>query len=276
MDKMSSIESCKREIMQKSVYDIIIQGGQSNAEGCGLGPVSATKAYIPSSEILYLNYEKKVQWGDDGPQVEILNREPEIKMAADRVLNGTRYGDFSLTFAKEYLGGRWHLEGRKVLIVRGAVGGTSFIQGHWGTNNSLYLKMLELADYALQLNPENRIIAFLWHQGESDAINGTVPEVYYKQLTDMLQDFRKRYGNIPFIAGDFVQDWKNQNLDSCQPIINEIHRLIQNNASCAFVETDGLQSNNEKMCNGDTIHFCLEALYELGKRYYKAFEKMKK
>ena len=36
-------------------YDIIIQGGQSNAEGSGRGPV--LKAYEPSEDIYYLDVE---------------------------------------------------------------------------------------------------------------------------------------------------------------------------------------------------------------------------
>lgn len=33
-------------------YDIIIQGGQSNAEGSGIGPV--TQEFSPNSNILYI------------------------------------------------------------------------------------------------------------------------------------------------------------------------------------------------------------------------------
>ena len=35
-------------------YDIIIGGGQSNAEGSGVGPVDAFEEFKPSSNILYL------------------------------------------------------------------------------------------------------------------------------------------------------------------------------------------------------------------------------
>lgn len=38
------------------MHDIIIQGGQSNAEGSGLGPVE--KEYIPSAQVLYLEAKK--------------------------------------------------------------------------------------------------------------------------------------------------------------------------------------------------------------------------
>ena len=47
-------------------YDIIIQAGQSNAEGCGRGPV--TEEYTPDGDIMYLykNYtnEDKIVHGE--------------------------------------------------------------------------------------------------------------------------------------------------------------------------------------------------------------------
>ena len=45
-------------------YDIIIQGGQSNAEGSGIGPVK--EKYLPSEDILYLDVEKTVQAPPEG------------------------------------------------------------------------------------------------------------------------------------------------------------------------------------------------------------------
>ena len=38
--------------IKKIALDIIIEGGQSNAEGTGIGPVD--KEYYPTSQILYL------------------------------------------------------------------------------------------------------------------------------------------------------------------------------------------------------------------------------
>jgi hypothetical protein len=37
------------------------------------------------------------------------------------------------------------------------------------------------------------------------------------------------------------------------------------------VESDGLQSNDQALGTGDTIHFSRRAIYELGKRYFEAF-----
>ena len=166
-------------------------------------------------------------------------------------------------------------EDRALLIVRGVIGGTGFKKGHWGLQDEIYLKMLEMTDYALQFNPENRVVAFLWHQGEHDAFEGNPPEQYRKQLTDMLDDVRSRYGKMSFIAGDFVNEWKSKNLSICEPIVDVIRQVVKEIANAGFVETADLISNNQKTGNGDDIHFCRESLHELGYRYFAAWKKLR-
>ena len=250
-------------------YDIIIQGGQSNAEGSGIGPV--TQEFSPNSNILYLEAKKSVDLVEEGLRIEYFDEPFIIEEAKERVSQDKIIGDFALTFAEDYIKNNRLELGRKLLIIRGAIGGTGFYKGHWGLQDKVYLKLLEMIDYALKLNPENRIVAFLWHQGEHDAFEGNPAENYYKQLTDMLKGVRSRYGTMPFIAGDFVNDWKSKNLASCEPIVDVIRRVVAENTRSGFVETSDLLSNNQKTQNGDELHFCRESLYELGRRYYKAF-----
>lgn len=89
--------------------------------------------------------------------------------------------------------------------MRAAVGGTGFVKGMWGLKDQLYKKMLEMTDYALSLNHANRVVGFLWHQGECDAFEKNEPDVFKQQLASMIQDVRVRYGTeLPFIAGDFA------------------------------------------------------------------------
>lgn len=132
--------------------------------------------------------------------------------------------------------------------------------------------MMEMVDFARSLNAENRVVGFLWHQGETDAIEGNTPEAYYKQLMDMLCDIRAYYGNIPFVAADFVHEWKNHNLHIAEPIVEVIRRVTETADNAAFVETCDLPSNNQKIGNQDEIHFCRQSLCELGHRYFSAFE----
>lgn len=253
-------------------YDIIIQGGQSNAEGSGIGPVS--QEFLPNSNIKYLNAKKHVDLVDEGLRIEYVDEPFVIEEANERISQDKIVGDFALTFAEDYVKNGCLEQGRKVLIIRGAIGGTGFYKGHWGLQDKVYLKLLEMVDYALQLNPENKIVAFLWHQGEHDAFEGNPPDIYHKQLLDMLQSVRARYGVMPFVAGDFVYDWKDKNIQICEPIIQVIRNVVKETEKSGFVETDGLLSNDQKIGNKDELHFCRESLYELGRRYFKEFSKV--
>ena len=90
----------------------------------------------------------------------------------------------------------------------------------------------------------------------------------------MLQSVRARYGVMPFVAGDFVYDWKDKNIQICEPIIQVIRNVVKETEKSGFVETDGLLSNDQKIGNKDELHFCRESLYELGRRYFKEFSKV--
>ena len=257
------------------VYDIIIQAGQSNAEGCGRGPV--TVEYIPDEDIMYLyqkyTNEDKIVDGIWKAAINILDPAFYIGIADERCDANGKIGDFSLTFCKEYKKIGFLKQGRKLLVIRAGVGGTGFKKKHWGLTDEMYLRMLDMIDYALAQNPENRIVAFLWHQGEHDAFEGNDPDTFEAQLTAMITDVKRRYNTpaIPFISADFVNEWKSENIDSCTPIVDKIKKVTLEQGG-KFIETADLPSNNQKTGNGDGIHFCRESLHTLGERYFKAYK----
>lgn len=253
----------------KEKLDILIQGGQSNAEGFGLGPVKCE--YVPCGEILYLTDDRTVEVWPRGVKF-IGNKGFSITEAGDHQGYEGICGDFSLAFAKAYIRCGFLREDRKLLIVRTAVGGTGFVTAQWGLQDALYTRLVEMVDFALSMNIENRVVGFLWHQGETDAIEGNTKEIYHAQLIAMLNDIRMRYGKMPFVAGDFVHEWKNQNIGIAGPIVETIRQVCDECEMSAFVETNDLPSNNQKIGNGDEIHFCRESLCELGCRYFSAFE----
>lgn len=252
-------------------FDIIVIAGQSNAQGMGVGEVK--NEYNPTPDIWQLEQPKTVEHRSDAAVVTFTGS-PQLSIA-DEILNNNKekVGNFAFSFARNYIEKGLLQDRRKVLIVRSGIGGTGFKKGHWGLKDAVYLKTLELIDYALALNPENKLKAFLWHQGEHDAFEKNDSDVFEKQLLGMVMSVRERYKTptLPFIAADFVHDWKNKNLSDCAPIVEKIRKVIQQIDNAAFVETGGLLSNDEKNANGDDIHFCREALYELGERYFQAF-----
>jgi len=244
------------ENYKNDMFDIIVQGGQSNAEGCGGGFVN--DEYIPNEKVLYMSNDLT------------------ISIAEERIWDGNKTNDFSLSFSREYLKSGKLETNRKILIIRAAIGGTGWADHRWGMTEDLYIKMMEMIKAALELNPNNRLVAFIWHQGETDA--GSPHDVHYNHLKELVESVRNVYNcpNLPFIAGDFVHEWKTATFDCTKevPAVQAIRDVCKDIGHAAFVETSELHSNNQDTGNGDTIHFSREALNQLGVKYFEAFTKI--
>lgn len=253
-------------------FDIIIQAGQSNSEGYGLGPVE--KEYIPTEKVWQLDAPKRVTALPDRMDVVYFDEPPVLKIADEVEGENGKTGNFGLTFCEEYIKAGRLEEDRALLIIRAGVGGTGFCRKEWGVGSLLYNKLVELVDYALAMDKDNRVVAFLWHQGECDSVEKNPPEIFGAQLKEQLLDARARYGEMPIIAGDFVNDWKSKNLALCQPIITAIRKVLAELGRGAFVETADLLSNDQKIQNGDDIHFCRQSQHILGRRYFEAFNNL--
>jgi len=239
-------------------FDIVIQAGQSNAEGCGLGPTD--DPYAPSDRVWYLNGDFTITRAEESVQG-----------------NDTRT-NFSLPFARSYCRDGRLAEGRNLLILRCAVGGTGFRDNHWKPEDDLFLRMMDMIRTALALNKENRLVAFLWHQGETDAILGAGYDEHYDHLSTLLRLVREEFAvpELPFIAGDFVHHWERANQAVCTPVVEAIRAVCRDSGACGFVETEGLLSNSQEEWEPhidweDPIHFSRRSTYELGERYYRAY-----
>jgi len=241
---------------KNDAFDIIIQGGQSNSEGCGIGPLA--HPYEPHAEVC------------------MMENDFTIMTAREKVWGNDAVGNYVLSFAEKYYYNGNLKPGRKLLLLLAAVGGTSFHANRWGLEDDLFLIMINMLKTALELNPENRPVALLWHQGESDTQN-PVRDIHYKNLSNLVNKTRQVAGrdDLPFVAGNFVPQWYKENTEISLPIVTAIRDVCADIGHAAFVESDGLQSNDEKVGNGDIIHFSREALYFLGHRYYDAFIEIK-
>lgn len=244
----------------KESFDILIQAGQSNSEGYGFGPVD--NPYQPNDRVWYLN-------GDF-----------TLSRAAEEVTGNEIQSNYSLSFAREYIAAGQLAEGRKLLILRTSVGGTGFLENSWKPEDDLFLRMMEMTRTALALNEDNRLVGLLWHQGETDAELGASYNVHYGHLMTLLRLVREEFGvpDLPFIAGDFVHHWKNDHIAICTPVVAAIRAVCSDCGHGGFVETDGLLSNLQELHRNplgweDPIHFSRKAIYELGRRYFAAYEK---
>lgn len=250
-------------------YDIILQAGQSNAAGYGHGPVA--NPYVPDPRICYLTQ------GDPQAAEYEIKGDYAITVGAERPNRSfgeeDRLGDFSLSFAQAYAEAGLLEPGRKLLIVRAAVGATGFLKHYWGMDEPLYLRMLRMTDYALSLNPENRLMGLLWHQGEHEAAFQNDPHRYHDQLLALVDSVRQRYEKpeLPFICGGFCSEWAEKNQPACGTIMAVI-RSVAADAKGIYIDTADLRSNNQKTGDGDEIHFCREDLQALGRRYFAAYQ----
>ena len=266
-------------------YDIIILGGQSNAEGNGLGKTD--RPFIPDERILMMRDGGKYGYEEqsDGTMKYFVTEPYTFVTETARERNdGERdYGMFVLSFAKKYVEAGLLEDGRKLLIINGTSGGTGFAGKQWGVGRVLHDRLTRMIGEAKGEN--DRVVAFLWHQGEHDAFENadfdfaTRHDYYFNHLSATVNDVRKLCGSdeIPFIAGEFVSEWrdKEENSRACEAVLSATADVCKTLGNGKLVMARDLKSNNQTVNNGDDIHFCRDALVTLGERYFDAFTEIK-
>ena len=142
---------------------------------------------------------------------------------------------------------------------------------------------MELNNKRNELNDkDNKIVAFLWHQGEHDVFeNMDLPreklyENYRASLSTLFNDVKERYAqfSFPIIAAGFSEDYRNQNeryRSGCDAVLKATKEVCTELGNAAVIDTFDLCSNHQATGNGDLAHFCRESLYELGKCYFKKY-----
>lgn len=150
-----------------------------------------------------------------------------------------------------------------------ADGGTSMDQ--WMPGSLLYDHAVANAKLAQRTST---LAGILWHQGESDCLDGLY-QTYGQKLLQMLAQLRQDL-NVPEIPillgglGDFIAECPSKVLDFKKyPYINEaLETAAKETEHTAFVPATGLGANP------DQLHFSAAALYEFGQRYFDAYEAM--
>lgn len=269
--------------MGNYAFDIIVVAGQSNAEGNG---VKKDKKEIISEKVYQIADKNFIGTKvlEDGRVIIDMIYPTEIvfeKAHERKDSTGKQFADFSETFAQSYIKGGNLKEGRKILIIKAAVGGTGFARHEWGVGSVLFERLKLMVDYGLNLNKENRIVALLWHQGEHDSFenaNLSADErynFYRENFGKQMLVFREKYGkDIPVIAGEMANSWAElpENKVKCAAVEKATKDVCREIGKAAVVSSEGLLSNDDAFKNGDNLHFCAESLYELGKRYYSVYK----
>ena len=263
-------------------YDIIVLAGQSNAFGNGLG--GTDNPWKERDDVLMLknDFITCYKRPDENTVYIDINAQEDgyIEVAKERFdqrLNQT-IGNFSLTFAKNYAD-KYLEKGRKVLIIFTPVGGTGFKGEHWGENDKLYLRMVDMVDSALKLNKNNKIVAYLWHQGEHDAYENRdlsydgIKAYYDEKITELFNSLRGKYGEVPFMCAGFTPAFINEFKKGSDAVLEVLQTKMKEWTKAKFVDSTGLKCNSD-IGYDDVYHFCKTALEILGARYFEAYEQI--
>jgi hypothetical protein len=137
-----------------------------------------------------------------------------------------------------------------------------------------------MTDNALKLNDENKIVAYLWHQGEHDAEepkSWTDAEKYrrhYYNLRYQTELYYNKYNiKVPFITAGFCEDYRSKNQEMCAPVLQAIQDFVIDFGG-AYINTGDLLSNGQVNGNGDVYHFSRQSLHVLGERYFGEYKKL--
>ena len=157
----------------------------------------------------------------------------------------------------------------EVGLIPAAVGGTpvaSWMPGGKDTDPKSgfmpYDDAIKMTRYAMK---EGRLIAILWHQGETDAHLQT-PD-YKEKLHTVIANFRRDLDapEVPFILGglgDFLK------MDSTPEYNRMIQEVAAEGSNTGFVSAAGLKDR------GDQLHFDTPGQHELARRYWQEFCKI--
>jgi hypothetical protein len=245
--------------------DIVLVIGQSNAQGAGV-------PFDSSIDILTSGINQFA--GSEGPENTVI---PAIESLyhVGRWVDGTngrpRVGP-TMEFARQYF--YTQPSNRDVLIVPAALGSTS-ITGNasysWDPDNTtaavnLFHRAIEKTQMALALNPNNRLVAIIWHQGESDA--GAKTESQYRtKLLQIIDLLHGEFGaTVPFLVGGMVPEWVGTN-----PLRVAIQSALasipaQRNYTAYTPGPSGMYQD-------DFIHYSAPGARELGRRYFSILDR---
>lgn len=241
-------------------FDIIPVFGQSNSVGYGTG----------IDTILDYTNDRILQLGQLSGYNNTLIKASEPLQHAENTIGLNRIG-FALAFSREML--KILPINRTIILVPCGVGGTGFSGNRWNPGNDLYNTTITRVQTALALGTptNNRILCYLWHQGEADTGSGGTGSAmtqndYATALDNMINSMRTTLGLAPFLAGDFVQTWAS-GVPASTPIRAAINDLINRIDYTGVANTDSLGGDGTT----GVIHFSAASQRILGVRYYTAY-----
>jgi hypothetical protein len=159
-------------------------------------------------------------------------------------------------------------------LIPTAVGGTPIASWQiggvdtWDKDKKPYDDAILLAKEAQKVGD---IVAILWHQGETDAMNQN--QNYLEEFRTVIRNFRRDLNlsdDIPFIAGNLASFYNPEIADYINLVDDALVTLKNEEHNFDFVDTKDLTHR------GDNLHFDTQSLHILGKRYFDKYIEMTK
>lgn len=230
---------------QGPMLDSVLMLGQSNMAGRGdFGQVKPIRN--PNCFMLRMG-----RWQ---PMCEPVN--PDRAIFEGRFRSGV---SLAASFADEYAR---HFQ-RPVGLIPCADGGTCICQ--WLPGELNYDHALMQAKLALRTS---RLVAILWHQGESDCLCDEDVAAYRGRFHQVIGSLRRDLGipNLPVILGELPRQmgpqWKTQGRET--QLNQVLNQLVGELPNCVIASSEGLTMKN------DGAHFDSAACREFGSRYFQA------
>ncbi len=178
----------------------------------------------------------------------------------DRPFSGVSLAEsFAEAYANKY--------GVDVGLICCADGGTNLEQ--WKEGSLLYDNAVFQAKLAQRTST---IAGVLWLQGASDLKEQAHIDTYAQRLTVMLSALKRDLNlyDVPFLLGgqaEFLKDCPDFPFGKKYEQLNlQTQKVVKQMPMTAYVSVEGLTSNE------DFMHYNSKSLYELGLRYFQAYE----
>ena len=199
------------------------------------------------------------------PRIFSINSKGEVILAKEPLhfYEPSRVGlDCGLSFGKTMLKGI--PKKVSILLLPTAVGGSSI--GQW-LGDSTHRKVKLWSNFLEKVatgKKYGQIKGILWHQGESDANEKSIP-LYPENLARLLQNFRTAVGNpqLPVLMGELGA--YSQNPEQWKKINQLIWAHAAKDLFTSVISTQDLQHK------GDKIHFDSAGQRAMGRRFAEAY-----
>lgn len=274
-----------------SGYDIVVVAGQSNASGKGVGPFDRLNPALLADNVVQIG-----RYGASNLQIV-----PVGYWKAGTLYDGLQFWTgaeddtemgFALSFAQNYVKNGQLGDGRQLLIVPAAHGGTSILR--WlerddrhempGDRETLYDDMIDRVNFVKSLPGDSRVVAFLWQQGENDVLRTEKGDpqmsatIYQADLAEFFARVRTDMAaspQFPILAGLMVPHWladDGTGFAIKHEIEAGIGKVTKAEGFAATVPSKRLTSNAQiGHPRGGDLHFNAQSQMELGLRYFRGW-----